>query len=62
MAMKKYSIQGYVTAEVCVEIGTWESTMSLHDCWDMIIQIFDDGNYPEGIVARRLSCIVSLLF
>ena len=54
MAMKKYSIQGYVTAEVCVEIGTWESAMSLHDCWDMIMQIFDDGSYPEGIVARRI--------
>ena len=37
--LKRYSIQGYVTTEVCVEIGTWESAMSLHDCWDMIMQI-----------------------
>ena len=62
MVMKKYSIQGYVTTEVCVEIGTWESTMSLHDCWDMIIQIVDDGSYAEGMVARGLGCIVSRLF
>ena len=54
MAVKKYSIQGYVTAEVCVEIGTRQPAMSLHDCWDMIMQIFDDGSYPEGIVARRI--------
>lgn len=52
--VKKYSIQGYITTEVCVEIGIWESAMSLRDCWDMIMQIFDDGSYPEGIVARRI--------
>ena len=55
MAVKKYSIQGYVTAEVCVEIGTWESAMSLHDCWDMIMQIFDDEKIPYNIVTGAFS-------
>lgn len=52
--VKEYSIQGYATTEVCIELGTWKSAMSLHDCWDLIIKIFDDGSVPEGIVARRI--------
>jgi hypothetical protein len=52
--MKKYIIYGNVTTELTVEIGTFETNLSLHDCWDMIMQIFDDGvSYPEGLFAKR---------
>ena len=54
MAVRRYSIQGYVTPELCVEIGTFETSLPLTEVWQLIMQIFDDGNYPEGIVARRL--------
>lgn len=48
-----FTIFGWVTNELAVEIGTFETNMSLHDCWDMIVQIFDDGNYPGGLYAKR---------
>lgn len=52
--VKEYSIQGYVNRDVCIELGTLKTREKLHDIWDYIIKIFDDGSVPEGIVARRI--------
>lgn len=52
--IKEYSIQGYVNRDVCIELGTLKTREKLHDIWDYIIKIFDDGSVPEGIVARRI--------
>lgn len=52
--IKEYSIQGYVNRDVCIELGTLKTREKLHDIWDFIIKIFDDGSVPEGIVARRI--------
>jgi len=52
--VKEYSIQGYVNPELCIELGTFKTSQKLHDVWDLIIKIFDDGSVPEGIVARRI--------
>ena len=52
--VKEYSIQGYVNQDVYIELGTLKTREKLHDIWDFIIKIFDDGSVPEGIVARRI--------
>ncbi|MBP5594461.1 MAG: hypothetical protein J6Y02_03700 [Pseudobutyrivibrio sp.] len=52
--MTKYMICGYVNPELCVEIGEFETRHKLTEVWQLIIQIFQDGNYPEGIIARRI--------
>lgn len=49
---KTYRIMGWVTPDLCVDIGTFETRENLHDVWDMILQVFDDGSYPEGLIAR----------
>lgn len=54
MLMKKYSIQGYAKSDLCIELGTFETKLSLREVWDLVIEIFDDGSVPEGIVARRI--------
>ena len=52
MTSKTYKICGYVDIDTCIEIGTFETKLPLRDIWQLIVQIFDDGNYPEGIVAK----------
>ena len=49
----KYTICGYVNPELCIEIGEFETKHKLTEIWQLIIQIFQDGSYPEGIIARR---------
>ena len=48
-----FVIYGWVNTELSVEIGTFETNLSLKDAWEYIMQIFDDGNYPEGLYAKR---------
>lgn len=54
MAVKTYSIQGYVNNEMCIELGIFKTKLPLTEVWDLIIAVFDDGSVPEGIVARRI--------
>lgn len=48
-----FVIYGWVTTELSVEIGTFDTNLSLKECWGMITQIFNDGSYPEGLYAKR---------
>lgn len=52
--LARYSIQGYVNRDLCIELGVFETKLSLREVWDLIIEIFDNGSVPEGIVARRI--------
>lgn len=33
-------------------IGSFDTNMSIHDCWDMLFQIFN-SNSPDGIFVRK---------
>lgn len=51
----KWEIFGWVTTELKIELGIFETNMDLHDSWDIIQQIFDeDENCKEGLMARRI--------
>lgn len=50
----KFMIYGWVNTELSVEIGTFETSLSLHDTWDMITQIFNDGTYTHGLYAKEV--------
>lgn len=48
----KFQIYGWVNTDICVPAGTFETNMSLKECWDILNQIYQ---YPEGIFVRRIA-------
>lgn len=48
----KFQIYGWVTTEICVPVGIFETNWSLKECWDILTQIYQ---YPEGILARSIA-------
>lgn len=52
MTSKTYKICGFVNMDLCVEIGTFTTKLPLKEVWDLIVQVFDDGNYPDGLIAK----------
>lgn len=52
--MKRYRIMGWVDMSHSIELGMFETQETLHDTWDIIMQIFDDGTCLEGIFAEEL--------
>jgi len=48
-----YIVYGWLDTEHAVELGTFETNLSLKDAWEYIVQIFDDGTCKEGLYAKR---------
>lgn len=49
-----YAVFGWLDKQHYEQIGTFETFLSVHDCFDMVVQAFDNGNYPEGLFMRRI--------
>ena len=49
-----YEVFGWRNKKEYVSLGTFETYLSIHDCFDMCVQAFDDGNCPEGLFIRRI--------
>lgn len=50
----RYYVHRYVDGQwnnvIC--LGSFDTNMTIHDCWDMLFQIFNE-NSPDGIFVRK---------